>query len=299
MLKPNTSRKRSTRRQEKGLRGLIRSGLTSGKILLGLLFAAAVVGFFASGMAKYIFLRITKPFAVFTHAVESWFGDSLDELDAEAAAEFERLQQQVDTLQNQVREAEIAIRENRELRSLMALPEPVDWQRITAPVIARDPVSWDQRFRIGKGSLHGIEVGQLVINADGAVGRVVSVSGTTAAVATVVNHNCKLSVRIVASDVVGIYRGLPGGGSVQRIAGGQITYLPRDTVYEEGQKVVTSGLTRNVPGGIPVGKIGLSHQEQKVREIVNGIYAKVWVKVPQEKRDFRFVGVLMRADDSD
>lgn len=299
MFKPNTSRKRSSRRQEKGIRGLIRSGLTSGKIFLGLSFAVAVLFFFVSGMAKHIFLQITKPFAVFTHTVESWFGDSLDDLDAEAAAEFERLQQQIDSLQNKVREAEIAIRENHELRSLMALSEPVDWQRVTAPVIARDPVSWDQRFRIGKGTLHGIEVGQLVINGDGAIGRVVSVSGTTAAVATVLNHNCKLSVRVVAPDVVGIYRGVPGGGSVKKIAGGQITYLPRDAVFEAGQRVVTSGLTRDVPGGIPLGKIGVSNKKRKVREIVNGIYAKVRVKVPQDKRDARFVGVLVHAGDLD
>jgi rod shape-determining protein MreC len=178
--------------------------------------------------------------------------------------------------------------ENRELRALLALPAPEGWHRVTAPVVARSPVTWYRSFRIGRGSLHGIGVGDVVLARTRVVGRVADVTPSTALVRTIADPGCRLSVRLPRADAVGVlsgrYRTGPGGAPVCLVE-----FLPRDRAYEVGETVVTSGVGGEAPGGLAIGQV------MPWQEGGDAAYAELLMAPPAALTWFRVVAVMARA----
>lgn len=196
-----------------------------------------------------------------------------------------------------LRDAELELRtvkatqeENRELRALLDLPVSAGWQRVAAPVVVRDPVTWNRRFRIGKGSAHGVREGAIVLAGSDVVGRVAEVSRSTALVLTVADPACKLSVRLPQTGATGVL----SGRLTQKWHGVPlclINYLPRDKVYDSGEVVVTSGLGGPVPPGIRVGHV-IPWDTGEPARIVKTAYVQVLMRPTARFDALRHVGVL-------
>ena len=82
---------------------------------------------------------------------------NLTELAQQTAAQFKHWQ----TLHQ--RRLEMEQNASKYADELAELPPPPDWKLTVAPVIARDPASWNRRFRIGKGANDGIFPGAAVM----------------------------------------------------------------------------------------------------------------------------------------
>ena len=201
---------------------------------------------------------------------------------------LERLVQQ---LQLQLQNSKNATAENREFRMYYELAAPPDWKLVVAPVIARDPVSWNRRFRIGKGSQSGILPGAAVMAGNQVIGRVAEVTPRSALVYTVADPTCRLSVRLPATNAVGLLSGrMEQKWHEPAIC--LITFLPRDYPYTDEDFVVTSGLGGTVPAGLPVGRI-IPWPDGKTAKTVNAAYTQLLLRPSADFTVFNFVAVVI------
>lgn len=263
--------------------------------LVGLLLLLAVVpAAFFSGPVRSAVVGAALPFLQGRETVRDGIAGKLERLHPASVSErgrlrhYERLVQQ---LQLQLLNARNAMDENRELRIYYELATPPDWKLLAAPVIARDPITWNRRFRIGKGTAHGVMPGAAIMAGNQVIGRVMETTANSALVVTVADPTCRLSVRLQASNAIGIL-----AGRVEQKWHEPpvcvINYLPRDYPYREGDYVVTSGLGGTVPPGLPVGRV-TPWSDANVTHVVNSAYAQILARPGAAFNIFRYVAVVV------
>ena len=184
-----------------------------------------------------------------------WFGDTLD-----AKSERDKLKVERDALRREVARLEV---ERRELSQLEGLQEQNTsgglgrYAPVQARVIARSPSSWYQTFQINKGSSDGVKVDQPVVNGEGLVGKVKSVSDGNAVVMLLTDPEFGVSARALDS-------GEPGSVSPAVGAAGDLRFelVPNAKEVRRGERIITAGtstsatvsdLTSLYPAGIPIG----------------------------------------------
>lgn len=236
----------------------------------------------------------TLPFLHAKVAVEERvqaLADRLVPLDGSERARLRYLERLVAQLHQQVRNAQNAQEENRELRLYQDLAPTTSWRLVVAPIIARDPVSWNRAFRIGKGARHGIVAGAAVMAGNQVLGRVEEVTPNSALVLTLADPACRLSVRLPSANAVGILTGREEQAwHAPPIC--RITALPRDNDYRDNEAVVTSGLGETAPGGLPVGRV-VPWEDRTVVRVVDTAYAELLVQPGAQYNVFSNVGVVV------
>ncbi len=115
---------------------------------------------------------------------------------------------------------------------------------ITTKVVLRDPYVFMDEITILKGSEQEIEIGDVVINQDGYVGKIVSTWKNSSQVELLTNQNTELSVRI--GNSYGILKRENDEFLVSDITS-------KETI-EKGMTVYTSSYT-DIPGDIVVGVV--------------------------------------------
>jgi rod shape-determining protein MreC len=197
--------------------------------------------------------RALKPF----RDLFGWFGDTLDAKDERDKLKAERRQLR-DELAN-------AMTENRELEQKLGLKTTNeqgglgDYTPVEARVIARSPSSWYQTFQINKGSSDGVKVDQPVVNGDGLVGKVKSVSDGNASVMLLTDPEFGVSAQALES-------GEPGSIAPAVGAPGDLRFelVPNAKEVQRGQRIVTAGTSTSTrasalrslyPRGILIGTV--------------------------------------------
>jgi rod shape-determining protein MreC len=197
--------------------------------------------------------RALKPF----RDLFGWFGDTLD-----AKSERDRLRAERDALRKRLAEVEVAKRELEQLEGLqeqntaggLARMDPVP-----ARVIARSPSSWYQTVQINKGSSDGVRVDQPVVNAQGLVGKVKSVSDGNAVVMLLTDQEFGVSAQTLES-------GEPGsvGPAVGTPGDLRFELVPNAKEVRRGETIITAGTTTSTkaaslpslyPRGILIGTV--------------------------------------------
>ncbi len=206
-------------------------------------------------------------------------------------AESRRVEQ---NLRAQLAGCQEAMRENRELRTYYNLKPSPNWRVKAAPVIARDPVSWNRRFRVGLGAADGIHAGAAVLAGNHLIGRVAETTPHTALVLTIADTACRVSVAIPgAGNAVGVLHGRVDQ-KWQEPPVCLVTFLPRDATYHLKDAVLTSGLGGTMPAGLPVGKV--THWEDgQAAHTASMAYAEVLVATEADFGLSRFVGIVVPA----
>lgn len=164
----------------------------------------------------------------------------------------QRLNKQVDQLQEKVNSLEEMQYENIRLREALGFMEQEQAQFDLEParVIARDPRNWFSTTTINRGKKDGLQKNMAVITRQGLVGRVISVSEHTASVLLLLDNRSAVGGLLQINRTPGVVEGLNDkAGFVQMI------HIPRDANVKIGQTVITSGLGSLFPKGIPVGKV--------------------------------------------
>lgn len=133
----------------------------------------------------------------------------------------------------------------------MALDSGVAPFRFIVANVVNNSISRPYNYlTINKGALDGVRPEMGVINATGVVG-IVSVTGPhSARVISLLNPNFRLSCKLKHTDNIG---SLVWDGRDPDIA--LLEELPRHTVYQPGDTVVTSGYSDVFPAGLPVGVV--------------------------------------------
>jgi len=132
------------------------------------------------------------------------------------------------------------------------------YEKIGATVINRNPTAWYQTLTLNRGSKDGIAPNDPVIGDLGLVGKVVSVSATTAEVLMVLDGEGQVSALVRGSTgngTFGIVQGTYKHGSRLTSEGNlQMLFLRKDIV-NVGDLVLTAGRGGVYPQDIPIGKV--------------------------------------------
>lgn len=184
----------------------------------------------------------------------NWFDETF-----EARGDRERLSRQLATARADAVAGKVALAENRQLRQLLGLERqgrlPAGRRLVDARVISRSPTLWFSSVGIDRGSVDGIAVDDTVIEANGLVGVVSSVSRNTSVVTLLTDGASAASAEILPQGAQGIIRariGAPGELVLE--------FIDDTAGIVEGQAVVTAGwrsgnLSSLFPPNIPIGEI--------------------------------------------
>ena len=176
-----------------------------------------------------------------------YFNDSnlLRQQNKEMAEKIVRLEEQIYALEEQKLE-------NERLKQLLQYKEEKaeKHELVMAKVIARNHANWYEMIVVDRGSKQGITQGMVVVNHDGLIGRVISVTKNTAEVLLILDREGAVGARIFETrDTPGVAVGTSQSQYLQMI------HLPHDLSIEPNQIIVTSGLGGVYPPGIRIGKV--------------------------------------------
>ena len=120
--------------------------------------------------------------------------------------------------------------------------------QIIARVIGQNATNFLNVAMIDLGSRHGIRVGMPVVNEQGLVGRIYTVTATTSKVLLITDPSSTVNTILQASRLTGIVNGVPGSDPV-------MGFIPQGTEVGVGEVVLTSGMGGSFPKGIPIGQV--------------------------------------------
>jgi rod shape-determining protein MreC len=165
-----------------------------------------------------------------------------------ARAENERLQKTVHQLMLINNSFAQSQKENERLRRLLAMNDLVEFQSIGARVVARTPAFLSNMVYIDRGSADGVHADAAVLSGDGVIGRVTLVTKHQSQVQLITNPDASVGALIDRTRTVGVLRG--SGAPLLEMA-----YVGNNEQVEVGDVVVSSGLDRIYPKGLPIGKV--------------------------------------------
>jgi rod shape-determining protein MreC len=182
-------------------------------------------------------------------------------------AENQRLHVQVTALSARLSELAEVSSENTRLRELMGFESDFGYEIVPARVVAREPSHFSRGIVINAGRDQQIERYMPVVDARGAVGKVVQVLSHMSFVQLLNDPVNRTGVMFQRSRVVGILEVSDRGAFLVRVRS-HADVVPGDTI-------ATSGLGGVYPKGLRVGVVGEIRDEQdplfKVAEVVPSV----------------------------
>jgi rod shape-determining protein MreC len=120
---------------------------------------------------------------------------------------------------------------------------------VTADVIGLDNSSGFNIFTINAGSKDGVSDDSVVIDGDGLIGRVMSVSDNSAKVISIIDETNKVGFQV--------FRDLEWLGMLSGDGEGDLTgyMLDESAAVREGDRLITSSIGGSYPAGITIGKV--------------------------------------------
>ncbi len=167
--------------------------------------------------------------------------------------------------------------DNRRLRVLLALKKSSSARQISAAVISRQTQGWWHQLEIGKGQLAGISADDPVLGPGGLLGRIQSVTPTTARVRLLTSPSSRIGVWVPRTGRHGL---LVGMGTSRT----KLVFLDKGSSALPGDVVSTSPASTLLPPNLPVGVIqSLNNQvplePQAVVQLIATPAAVDWVQV--------------------
>ena len=140
---------------------------------------------------------------------------------------------------------ELLRQDNTRLRKLLELNRQGAKGQVPAAVISRNAASWWQQLELGKGSMAGIAAGDGVIGPGGLIGRVLSVTPTTARVRLLTAPGSQIGVWVPRTRQHAL---LVGVGTARP----QLRFIDKDVKAHPGDLVSTSPASTLLPPNLPV-----------------------------------------------
>jgi rod shape-determining protein MreC len=163
-----------------------------------------------------------------------------------------RLSYENTRLRNKVRSLEQNDAENQRMRKLLGLRETIPGDIVSAHVIAKD---FTEFFRVTRVTLdrpaRNIRPNMPVIALDGVVGTVYRVAGDTVDVLLTVDSGSGIDVVVERTGARGFVRGT---GNPNQYAC-RVEYVQRADEVDVGDLLLTSGVGKRFPKGIPVARV--------------------------------------------
>lgn len=139
-------------------------------------------------------------------------------------------------------------RENAELRGLLQLERLPEHRGVAASLLYQGHDWFAQRVTLDRGARTGLHAGLAVIDSSGLIGQVIRVYPRSSEVMLVSNSGQLTPVYIERTG----QRGLAAGSGQGRM---ELRYMPVHTDIRTGDRLLTSGIDRVYPPGIPVARV--------------------------------------------
>jgi rod shape-determining protein MreC len=136
----------------------------------------------------------------------------------------------------------------RRLRSLLGYSEQFTLQTSLAHALMLDTSTRFKSLIIDRGSAAGVDVNDVIVNANGLIGRVVLTTKDMAKIQMVTDSNSAVGALIERTRRQGVVRGDGTGGA-------QMYDVPSLADVQPGDTVLTAGIDGIYPKGIPIGTI--------------------------------------------
>jgi rod shape-determining protein MreC len=168
----------------------------------------------------------------------------------------EKLQAEVDLLRNKLRDQQLLtlrqaalVQENATLRGLnTALPDVIE-KRLIGEVISVEVSTLRQRLLVNRGGRNGIFKSQPVVTGSGVLGQVFRTGPFSSEIILLTDAEHALPVQVLRSGVRTIALG------TGRATALELPYVPQNYDVQVGDVLVTSGLGRVFPFGLPVARV--------------------------------------------
>ena len=232
---------------------------------LWILFAGAVIAVAVAALSFFsvtssplvnITKTLTSPFRSAYTAVATWFNDKQNYYRNTTALEEENaaLRQRIAQMEEDIRQAELDSDENQRLRELLELREQRRDFQLEAALITEHAVSnWTSSLSLNKGTAHGVENGDCVIDETGAlVGIVREVGVNWCTVLTIVDTDTSLGAQVFRTKDLAL---AVGDFSLMEENRLRLEYLSAGSQLLGGDVVQTSGLGGFYPSGLVIGTV--------------------------------------------
>ncbi len=233
---------------------------------LWVLFAAAVIAVVMAVMS--VFSNTSSPLANLTGilaspfrsaytSIATWFNDKQNYYQDNTSLKEENaaLRKQIAEMEAEIRQARLDSEENSRLKGLLNLrDERQDLSDFEAATITEHTVTnWTSSLTLDRGTAHGVEVQDCVIDETGALVGVISEVGYNwCTVLTIVDTDTSLGAQVFRTRDLGLANGDFSLMGENRL---RLDYLPADSQLLSGDLVVTSGLGGYYPSGLVIGTI--------------------------------------------
>jgi len=141
-----------------------------------------------------------------------------------------------------------AERENQRLRKALQFSQQTEYYTLLAEVVGRGTPRMPSAITVSAGSEQGVIVDLPVIDQDGIIGKVLSVSDQSSIIQLITDPNMKISAMDARSRVQGIVSSA-GGGMLK------MENVPVNVDIRQGDPIISSGLGGVFPKGLKVGTV--------------------------------------------
>jgi rod shape-determining protein MreC len=206
---------------------------------------------FVNNTVGFIFSPVSKVFV----KSSDWVSGKLHTLFnlGYIAAENERLREEAETLRIENSRLKQVDAENERLSALLEIDRKyINYPKIGASVIGKDPGNWYNMFLIDKGAKDGIEKNMVVLGAGGLVGRVFEAGYNYSKVISLIDDMSSISAKSARTEDVGFLK-----GDIYLMLEGKcrMEFIDADAQMMAGDEIVTSHLSDIYPAGITIGYV--------------------------------------------
>ncbi len=204
----------------------------------------------------------------------------------------QELKEKVNKLLAEKSELEAVKQENEKLRKYLDFFKDKDFDKVFSEVVSTtlnlDSGETKKSILINQGVGDGIEPGAIVVNSEGIVaGKVSEVKKEVSKVQLLTSKECKLAATIQNENrVMGVARGEMGLTVTME-------FVPQIENIQVGDMVVTSGLEKNIPLGLIIGRV------TKVDKQSNKVWQSVNIEPLVDFDELRVVAVVMEEQKED
>lgn len=170
------------------------------------------------------------------------------------------LQEQNILLQDELSRLRSIEQENNELRKLLNYQTNSEFDLQPVRFVTKSLNGINNTFTINAGSNQGVDVGMPVITSDGLVGKVIITAPEYAQVMPYFNSLFRVSARVQQTRSMGIVSW--SGEDMSQLV---MDFVPKTVPVDSGFVVETSGFGNEFPGGIPIGTV-LSTKEEEGKD---------------------------------
>ena len=189
------------------------------------------------------------------------------------------LQRQNIQLQDELSRLRAIEQENIELRNLLSFRDSTEFSLVPTLIIGKELTGINKSLTVDVGSSDGVKVGMPLVTSDGLLGKVILTTENYAQILPYNNSLFRVSGIVQQHEAPGIV-----SWNTTSLSELVIDFIPQTIPVEQGNTVVTSGFSNELPAGIPIGTV-TQYEYEEGRE-TQRVFIKPFASLDESAQGF-------------